>query len=356
MHKRARSGYNLPMVTIEILKKSQRTRPRHYLPVMGWIFFVLMAVLAAGYACVIFNVTAITSLIPNANIAMPAIGADYPLVDWIKFLFGPLAILILGIPAFVVEIKMCSYRRGYWGFGWLVVLLFIAILILDLYCILYRLFGPIRETLDRFVPANVADIIFMAFHYGNFGYAAVLAFCMFFAIIYNVNYPAKYEDIYALRKARIKAYTDLDDRIAYKKRFYEDYKLGNWNSMMFDLHFASLDPNSKAPMREDAFEFMVYLAGVYDSNVQAAVLRQYAREGRYYEARNLFAGTMAKSKAVDAGAKVILSHYGAEEPAAPSKPARKRMVEEKPVPRLAPTDTRRPKDIHDKHWTPDDIS
>ena len=341
-------------VTIDVLKASQRSRPRHWIPVFGWIGLVLFLLLGLVFMGLLFTGNPysdfIVSLFPDMVINIG--GTDFSLLFLLTAVFFPAGIAVLGIFFLIFALRICTFRYVYWWLGIFLLLGLIAQALFTIFFSLFYLVPVISNSLAQ-IPASVMDTLLRVYYYTTLIFPFVFAFFWLLCIFYNVNYPAKYEEIYELRARRIKAYKTSDERIAYKKRFYEDYKRGNWVSMMLDLHFDALEPGSAKPIREDALEFMIYYTGLADATIDEAVINQYVREQRYKECRDIFHAAKAKSEAVGRGAKIVLPHYVP----APEK-KRKLLKSETPkrVAPPAPAQYKKPQPSKVKTWTPDDIN
>ncbi|MCR5348711.1 MAG: hypothetical protein K6E59_03805 [Bacilli bacterium] len=347
------------MVTIDVLKESQPSRPRHWIPVFAFLAFLISAVVGVVYmALVIPGVPffeSIVAMFPAMSIELN--GKSFELVFLLKILFFPAGIFLLFLIFTIVAVRICIYRHAYWWLGAFMLTAIIVQPLLTGFWALYYLVPNMDTTLAG-IPAQVMGILLQVHGYMNFGIPFLHTLFWLLCMLYNVTYPLKYSEIYDLRSARLAACGNSDERIEYKNRFYNDYKKGNWISMMLDLHFESLDPKSTKPMREDAFEFLIYYANICDSNVNEAIFKQYASQGRYYECRTLFHDALKKSESIDKGAKVVLPHYVA--PKANKKPvfAKKPLKSETPKrvePPLKPAAYKKPANSRVKTWTPDDI-
>lgn len=345
------------MVTIEVLQKSQRTRPRKWIPWVCFIFGLITLALGLFFATFLFPdlpiSQSILALIPDQSMA---VGSITTLSQLIALVILPGAMALINFVTLIFTVKMCSYRHVYWWFGWIAVLGFIGMFLLTGFWILYFLVPFLTDIMNQ-IPSQVLDILYSVYLYGVLGYTAFFFLIMLFGIFYNLNYPAKYEEIYALRKARIKSFREGKDKRAYKKRFYMDYKKGNWDSMMLDLHYRAFIKDSYEPMRKDSYDFFVYYCCSCDATLKRAIFDQYAREGRFYECRTIYHDIKGKSDAVSHGAKVILPHYipqGAE----PKQDASKKAVARpapRPVAPLAPVNQKKPHNAKLRTWSPDDI-
>lgn len=346
------------LVTIETLKESQPTRPRKWIPVVAFIGFLLCVFSGLGYMAILYPdvpiFASIIALIPNLVTTIS--GVQYSLLFLLQILFVPAGIFGLCLILMIFAGRICSFRRAFWWLGAFMVIALIAQPLFVVFWSLYN-FAPAMAGIFANIPAQVRDILLQVYGYLNFGMPFLFAVFWFFCLFYNVVHPMKYEEIYSLRTARLKACRNTDERIAYKQRFYDDYRKGNWISMMLELHFESLDPKSTKPMRQDAFEFLVYYANVCDANINEAILNEYAREGRYLECRTIFHDAVHKSEAISKGAKIVLPHY--VEPKPKKKPySGKPLKSEVPKtvePPLKPAAYKRPADAKVKTWGPDDI-
>ena len=334
------------LVTIEILKKSQRTRPRIWIPVFQAI--MLLITLAVG----LFETALLLPTLPFREAILALFGdstiALGTLTGWgdvLAFFILPVALVVINLVNIIVDVKICMYRRTYWWFGAILLILYIAVFLYTGFWMLYyfvEFFRNLIVALEPYIP-----MMAMINSYSIMGYTAAFVLFQIFCLFYNVNYPGKYEEIYTLRKERIKSYHTSDERIAYKKRFYDDYKRGNWISMMLDLHYKSLLPGSTAPMRKDAYEFMVYYAAICDADIKRAIFDEYAAQGRYLECRTLYNDVKAKGESARNGIRVILPHYQERKP----RKAKARKVEGMP-----PLPEGKPKpNVRTKHYSPDEI-
>ena len=330
------------LVSIEKLEESQPTRPRHWIPVYCVIFFLLLAPVFTVYLLASFEFGDITKsvydMLPNIEFTFNGItfGKSFA---WLTLIL-PCALLFLNIFSVSIAIRMAVFRHAYWWYAIWVLLAFIGMLLLVAFWELLNLVPGFSEAVRRMIPADVIDILGSVFVYGNVGYTAALLVSLVFGFFYCVNYPAKYERIYQLRKRHLKALRTPQEKKEYRKRFYHDYKRGKWISMMLDLHAESLKAGSRERMDKDAYDFLVYYSCLCDATVKKAVFDEYARNGRYYECRNLFHEIQAKSEAVEGGAKIRLPVY-----VPPAEPTIKRRPK---APAPAPAPKR-------KHYRPDEI-
>lgn len=345
------------MVTIEILQKSQRTRPRKWIPVFSLFAFLVFALVAVFDLGLVFSNTSfgqtIVKLLPSTDVTIGSVTLSW--LNLCIYLVVPAALAVLGIIGLVVAMKISSYRHSYFALSWLLLLLLIAVILLAVFFNLNLFVKFVTDLLSK-IPQNIMDILFKAFIYCTLGCGAVFALFFFITLFYNINYPGKYEAIYDLRRARLKSFHNSDDRIAYKKRFYNDYKKGNWISMMLDLHFQSLEKGSTEPMRRDAYEFLVYYACLCDSTIKRAVFDEYAAHGRYFEVRNIFHDLKEKSDSIrQGGARIHIPTYVEPSP----KPRKKTKVKPADVPKrippFAPKSYKKTPDARLKTWSPDDI-
>ena len=344
------------MVTIEILQQSQRTRPRKWIPVFSAIAFFLSAILGVAMMSFLFPDIAffasIHKQIPDLVIKMGEV--SYTLLQMLGLVFVPGAVLGFCLIFLVPALRICGFRHGYWFLGAFLLLGWIALLLLYIFYTLYYLVPAIANVMAN-IPKEPFKIGETVYRYTAMVLPFVFTLYWLICMFYNVNYPGEYEEIYELRKKRLRSYRTTDERIQYNKRFYNDYKKGNWISMMLDLHFESLALGSSEPMREDAYDFLVYYANLCDNTVNKAVFDAYASEGRYYECRTIFHDLKAKADTIDRGANIVLPHYvpakPKKKPAAPLKAETPKRVE----PPLRPVDYKTPSNDRVKTWRPDDI-
>ena len=343
------------MVTIEILEKSQPTRPRKWIPVFAVIAFLIN--LALGLFMLSFWIPDF-ALFKAMHEAIPAYTFvidthSYSLLQLLMAVFVPAGTAVLGLVFIIVCCKICGFRHAYW---WLGVFLLIGYIALVLFVIFYALFYfvPVMTNWFNGIPADILNILGTVYAYLCLIWPLAMAFFYFLCFFYNLSYPGKYEAIYELRRRRLKSFRTTDERIEYRNRFYRDYKKGNWISMMLDLHFESLSRDSTAPMSKDAYDFLVYYANLCDDTVNRAVFDAYASEGRYYEVRRIFHDMKDKSETINRGANIVLPHYVPEKPK--KKPLPKKAETPKRVdPPLKPADYKTPANDRVKTWTPDDI-
>ena len=334
------------MVTIEILKKSQRTRPRNWVRNFGWIFiwfFIAFLVLLLGNVIPDYFLTAqLDAYEVNFN------GTVYTLSRFLYYLVGPIALWVLGF--FPLNLARCMGKYRHINY-----LLFIPAIIVHVampvalgFIYLHDFVPQMTDLIDRFVPADILALIVNITTYVTVGYAGWCVLICFCALLYNLCPPLKYSDIYSLRKARVKSYRDLDERAEYKRRFYDDYKRGNWDSMMLDLHFASIEGTSDKPIPEDAYEFMRYLNGKNQDKINSAILDKYKEEGKYSSIRKIYHSNADLEDNIARGAKINLGPKPK-----PSKPTPKPAPLPPHEPPLAPSKPK--KDPNSKLWGPDDI-
>ena len=332
------------MVSIENLQRSQPTRPRHWIPVYCAIVLVLCLLVDGLYALCALDLgefsTALYDMLPNIEMVI----GDYvygKAALWMV-LFLPVGMVVINLFALIVACRMASFRKAYWWYASFALIAYIAMVAVVTFENLFVFVPFVTDGISKVIPREVLDIIYQVFVYGNIGYSAMLIIALIFGLFYCVNYPAKYERIYTLRKRHLKALRTYDEKVAYKKRFYRDYKKGKWISMMLDLHAESLQKGSVSRMDQDAYDFLVYYSCLCDSSVKKAVFDEYARNGRYYECRNIYHEIKAKADAVEGGAKIrIPTHQATAEPRIERRP--------KPVKKAAPPAPKR------RHYRPDEI-
>ena len=345
------------MVTIEVLKRSWSTRPRHWVPVFAVIMFLPSLAATLFFMLLAFRDWQISKNI-IAMLPTDPITWFGPITNWVDFLYVfllPVVLLGINLVNFILMCVTCSYRKAYFWFGVPMIFVYIAIALFTAFWLVLYFVPSFANMMAGVITADIMNILGLVYAWGTLGYSALFVLYLIFLFFYCVNYPAKYEEIYELRKQRLKAYPTAEERLQYRKRFYRDYKKGNWISMMLDLHFKSLEKGSTAPMRKDAYDFLVYYAAICDANVQKAVLDQYASEGRYFEVRKIFHAVKEKSDSALRGIRVILPHYEKPQP----KPAAPGSVEPAPdaipsIPPLQPLFPRK-KNPNSKHYSPDDI-
>ncbi len=332
------------MASIENLEASQRTRPRHWIPVYCFIVLLFCVVVCGAYAIFVLPTgdfgASIYGMLPNLELV---IGEDVYNKDQVfLIMILPIAMLVVNLFALIGACRMASFRRAYWLYAIWPLIAYIAMALLVAFWNVYT-FAAWAKKAFSFMTPEIVKIIGTVFVYGNLGYSALLLISMIFGLFYNVNYPARYERIYMLRKRHLKALRKADEKIAYKKKFYRDYRLGKWNSMMLDLHAESYKEGSTEKMDQDAYEFLVYYTCLCDTTVKKAIFDEYARHGRYLECRTLFHSIKTKSEAVENGAKVHIPTY--VPPVEPRVEVRPKPVAPKPEP---PAPKR-------KHYRPDEI-
>ena len=344
------------MVTIELLQKSQRSRPRKWIPVYCFIVGLLLLLAGGFYAILLFPevefCAAFIAALPKQTFTVSEIVYDVP--SFLLLIGMPIGMFVLAIFGLFVVLKICNARLVYWWIGFLILIGFIAEGLLTLYFSLYYLVPFLKKSMT-FMQGNLLNILTMVWKYTNLGTIGLMFLFLLLGLFYNVNYPAKYEAIYDLRKKRIKSYHNLDEREAYKKRFYKDYKEGNWISMMADLHADALDTDSNDPMRKDAYEFLVYRTCLSDNNVREAVLNQFASEGRYYECRKYYREAVRKSEIVENASAIHLPRYQPKPVTYTPKPAPKQEKIPEPTPVLKPRTYTHEKAAKFSGYTPEDI-
>ena len=316
---------------------------------MGWIFFFPMAALLFGFLCPLIPNFSFVAAINEYGVIFA--GKGYLLFDFLTFFIFPVALWVIGFFPLVLSQKMAVYRHAYYFFFIPAIIIHILYPISLTLLYLNEWVPAVTQIVERTIPAEVMTLIGNITGYVGIAYAGLLLMICFFAMCYNGNYPGKYEDIYRHRKARLKAYRSLDDKIAYKKRFYNDYKKGKWESMMFDLHFAALESNGNEPIPDDAYEFMRMINGRNEDHIKSEMLDRYRADGRNAEVRKIFHETQKVEHAMTHGAYIHLPQR-----IKPPKPKKQHVP--KPEPYRAPLDNsqpRKPRDPKNSHWSPDDI-
>lgn len=341
------------MVTYEVLKKSQKSRPRHWIPWVCLLALLVSGLIGAYFMLLVFSENDFSQML----IAMlPAVEITFLQVTLnihqaMVFLILPAANLLILIFPMVISMKLCKYRGAYWWYGFLLVLAYILVPLGTLFYQLLIFVPALNQLAVNNFPI-VLDILSYFLFYGNFVWPFMLALFMLFGLFYNLNYPAKYERIYELRKKRLKSLHLYEERSRYRRRFYYDYMMGNWDSMMLDFFAVYLDPETREPMPEDAFEFLCAYSEKCDGKANRAVFNELASQGRYKECRAYFAKAKAKGDSIDHGAKIVLPHYVPEKPKKPApKPKPPRLD-----PPLDPKIVRRQPDARVRTWAPEDIA
>lgn len=352
------------MVTIEVLQKSQNTRPRKWIPVFCFIMLLITALGAGLQALYLIPDKAIArkflDLLPQIGFVFKNGDVSYTITfeQFTGFCILPVALLLVNLINMIVAVKICKYRRAYWWLGWMLIAAFIVMVIYVAFMNLYYLV-PFIQNLIHKMPERILNLTIKLFYYAAAGYTVLYLLFLLLGIFYNVNYPSKYERIYDLRKKRIKAYTNIDERSAYKKRFYEDYRVGNWDNMLYELHSTEIENMGNEPLSPDAFECMVNYSNQSDAAINRAVYNSYASEGRYLECRRMFADLKDVGDNVNRGATVKVPGYRP----VPYQQARPRqpkplVVPQKPAPARPaqpPLRPASPRKAKGKNWGPDDI-
>ena len=341
-------AYNECMVSLDLLKKSQISRPRKPVVALGIIsvWFIMIPTLLYIWLLVpnsaLFNEWAVHgSINPALSLSVFMTQVGFPLI-------------IVGVGCFHLALIsfMAKCRKAY---GWLATpcwALFVLLMIGGILIYAVAFVPGFAAFLAKFM--NIEELFARAnpiFLYGVAVYGGFLFLGSIFAMLYNTNYPAKYEEIYARRKARLRAYPNYLDQQAYRVRFYENYRDGNWYQMMMDLYFKELsDP--KAEIDEGLLQFMCEYAGYNDGHVRASILQEYHRRGDDKKTRELFFRYLHMRESLQNGGHLILP--GDRTPV----PAKKKPVRTGPapyVPPLAPLTPKRQADENATDWSPDDI-
>ena len=343
------------MITVDYLKRSQKSRPRHVIVLFGVFALILMVPLVAIFAWCVLPNSALMQEWAQYDSFLPGVK-----LDAFMFYYGfPVLTLTIGMLPFIVLRYMCKFRPVYW---WLGVPAWIVFILIDLATtVLYLLmFVPgLLEFVLGLMPAEVQPTFMEIYSmtatiyvYVALGYAALLLISSIFAVLYCVNYPAKYEEIYTRRKARLRAYPNYKDQEEFRIRFYESYKHGDWNQMMLDLCFEELT-NKNEPLSKEMIAFMAEYAGYGEGKVKEATFARYAARGEYERARKSFLATVRAKQAVENGARVVLPD---ERRPAPQKPVKPKPVEPKPyVPPLRPA-REKGTDPSSTKWRPEEIA
>ena len=341
------STYNKRVVTLEILERSQRTRPRKWIRNMGWIFIFPLLLISLLLLNQFWADSPITSWLNETIISLGT--SSYPLYNLMTFLFLPAAAWVLAIPVIIMSQCMGSYRHPYLFLSIPGVIVVFAWPLLMAFVYLVTFVPSIASAIGRFLPADILSLLININGYVAIGYSIFLVLMCFLAIIYNVNYPAKYEEIYAKRKKRLLSYDDLDKRAEYKQRFYDDYKHGNFISMMYDLHFDVLEGESNEPIPEDAYGFIRFVNGKNRTQISSAILDEYMKDKRYWEIRKVFHDNEALRQSLEGGASINLPPR--------VKPRKKKPAPAQKPPFIPPlsSDLRKPLDEKSKSWSPEDI-
>ena len=345
------------MVTIEILKQSQRTRPRKWVRNYGIFFFIVMLVFAILLGGRLLPSFPIATWLNQYKVTF--LGYTYWMYDFLCYLVLPIALWVVGFFPLILAAKMGKYRRPYLILFVPAMVIHILYLIAMVYGFLHTYVPAISQFVDKYVPLWITNLVATITIYVGIGLAVWYTIICFFAMIYNKNYPAKYEDIYAHRKARLKSIRNLDERVAYKQRFYDDYREGNWDSMMIDLHYNSIYNESNDPIPDDAYEFLKYMNGKNETTIKSAILDQYRSEGRNSEIRAIYQKTELKEDRITRGGAVIA--LPPKDPLPPPKPKIKAVPVQAPpppppyVPPLKSYIPRKKRNVNVKTWSPDDI-
>ena len=331
------------MVTIDKLRASKPTRPRHWIPVYCLLVLLLAIPALTIYMACSFDMgdfsAAIVNFLPIIEIKTNTVVYSSTTV-WM-ILIQPCTLLLINVLALFVSIRMANFRHIYWLYAVWVLIASIASAIMVLFWNLYTFLPSFASSMSTLIPVDVLPIVWNSTVYLHTGLTIALIVALVFGLFYCINYPAKYEAIYTLRQRHLRALPNAEERWAYRRKFYRDYKNGDWIAMMLDLHAESLNDKSNARLPRDAYDFLVYYSCLCDSNVKKAVFDEYARNGRYYECRAIYHEIKAKSEAVECGARVRIPTYvPSVEPRIQRKP--KAQVTPPPAPKR-------------RHYRPDEI-
>lgn len=342
------------MVTEAVLKHSQKGRPRKWIPWVCLFMFLLSGLFGGYYLLLVFNDNDFSRMLISMLPQFEMMVGEYLFtsIEAFVYFFLPMASPLVLLLPFIFSMMLCHYRGVYWWFGALILIFGIAVPVFSGVYAGFLIFPLLRQMAEG--NPLLAMIFGYGTVYGNIGLPFLYALFMLFGVFYNVNYPSKYERIYELRRKRIKSLHGYDERAAYKKRFYLDYKYGRWDPMMYELFAYYLDSSYRGPMPKDAFEFLMRYSEKCDGKVNRAIFVELASQGRYYECREYLRKAKEKADAVDNGAKIVLPHY---EPPKPKK--KKPLPKPKPVrldPPLAPAKVQRSPNARVKTWTPDEIA
>ena len=335
------------MITKETLQRSQDSRPRHSIVALGWISLIIVIGLALVQGLLVLPNSPLFAEWSVFNSFMPGM----TVAAFMVYIGMPVLTFVLGIIPFILINRMAKYRPAYYWLSiptWIVFVLYILAMIV-IYIIM--LVPGVAELLFKYVPQDYYLMALGIFIYVPLGYDALLLIGSFFGVIYNVNYPAKYEEIYDRRKRRLKAYPNYRDRDEYRVRFYQNYRDGNWEQMLLDLYYVEL-LDADAPITPALAAFMAEYGGYSESKVKKAVFDAYCRKGQYREAREDFLRCLKAKEAVEGGAKIILPD---ERTPLPVKAKPKRTYKQPFVPPLRPAPEPRRSDPTSTKWTPDEI-
>ena len=327
---------------------------------MGWIFLFPVLIVLLLLVNQFWAASPITASLNENQITLGPITMGY--FDLLRYMVLPIAVWVLGIPVVITSQRMGSFRHPYLIFAIPGLILLFAWPLLQAFIYLFRFVPAVSSALGRFIPESVVVILETISGLIALGFGAwLLAICIF-AIVYNVNYPAKYEEIYRLRKKRLKSYRNLDQREAYKARFYRDYKRANWDSMLKDFFCDILNNESNDPIPYDAYLFIREANGTNEERISHRVLDTYKDNERYWEIRKMYHDNQHIADVVDNNGKINLPPRVKEvkKVKKPGKPKVKVVVEStrnggSNIPPLQ-RDLVKATDPTSKKWSPDDIA
>lgn len=321
------------MVTVEVIRKSHKSRPRK--AVVFWAFIGFL--LAAGGLAFLLALKYVPTFLANlSEQTFNLMGVER---DWRSFLIDfvlPAGQIITCFVAAVLCGAVASYRAFYLLFSIPSGFLIFAIIVTGL----FNFLTPIHQ----FIPQ--IDMILKytkpVFEYCAIGFGGLMTFFCFIALFYNHTYPLKYGRIYHLRKTRLRLAKSGEERHRVRRDFYKFYKECKAKELIGLLVEPYLPVDSELELIPEAFYYMKLNGGDANGEIKGYELEA-ARHTSEAEARAVYARTLEELEMAKNGDLSFLKRGETQIIYKPMGPA-------KPKPK--PIDTR---PINDPLWSPEEI-
>lgn len=292
------------MVTIEMIKKSWKSRPRK--AVVFWAFVDLL--IAAGGLGFWLVMKFVPSFLANLNdTVFNLMGTDWTLREFMVTFILPWGMMATCLPAWIFAQVVSKYRAAYLWFA----IPSSFIVIIYVLCGIFMLITPVHA----FLPASILNILLKVcgygFTYGAMGYAGFMIFCCFLGLFYNVCPPLKYSRIYALRRLRIKHAKDGADRRYVKREFYRLYKKNKAEELLGLLVEPYLPRDSQLELIPEATYYMKIHGGNASGEIKAYEIENGLKQTEA-EARNIYNQTLEDLESARNGDLSFLARGGGE--------------------------------------------
>ena len=292
------------MVTIEMIKKSWKSRPRK--AVVFWAF-VDMLFAAGGLAFWLIMKYVPSFLAVLNDTTFNLMGTDWTLREFMIAFILPWGMMVTCLPAWIFSQVVSKYRAAYLWFAIPSAFIVIAYVL----CGIFMLITPVHEFLPESIRNLLIKICGYGFTYGAMGYAGFMTFCCFLGLFYNVCPPLKYSRIYTLRRLRLKHAKDGSDRRFVKREFYHLYKKNKAEELLGLLVAPYLPRDSQLELIPEAVYYMKIHGGNASGEIKAYELENGLKQTEG-EARNIYNQTMDDLESARNGDLSFLARGGGE--------------------------------------------